>query len=51
LVDQRSVHWQNRAHFFVIAARLMRRIVLKTRVAARRRSAAVVSPLCLSTTR
>src|SRR5215211_4521030 len=30
LVDQRSVGWQNRAHFFAIAARLMRRIVLKT---------------------
>ena len=29
LVDQRSVDWHNRAHFFAIAARLMRRIVLK----------------------
>jgi RNA polymerase sigma factor (TIGR02999 family) len=28
LVDQRKVDWQNRAHFFAIAARLMRRIVL-----------------------
>jgi RNA polymerase sigma factor (TIGR02999 family) len=28
LVDQRRVDWQNRAHFFAIAARLMRRIVL-----------------------
>ena len=28
LVDQRSVHWQNRAHFYAIAARLMRRIVV-----------------------
>lgn len=37
LVDQRSVTWQNRAHFFAIAARLMRRIVLKQ---ARRRRAA-----------
>jgi RNA polymerase sigma-70 factor (ECF subfamily) len=37
LVDQHSVSWQNRAHFFAIAARLMRRIVLK---GARRRHAA-----------
>jgi len=36
LVDQRSVDWQNRAHFFAIAAQLMRRIVLKR---ARRRMA------------
>ena len=28
LVGQRRVKWQNRAHFFSIAARLMRRIVL-----------------------
>jgi RNA polymerase sigma factor (TIGR02999 family) len=28
LVDQRSVQWQNRAHFFAIAARLMRRILV-----------------------
>ena len=28
LVDQRQVHWQNRAHFFGIAAQLMRRILL-----------------------
>jgi RNA polymerase sigma-70 factor, ECF subfamily len=37
LVDQRSVNWLNRAHFFAIAARLMRRIVLKR---ARRRGTA-----------
>ena len=30
LVDQRAVDWQNRAHFFAIAAQLMRRLVLKT---------------------
>ncbi|HEX8734383.1 MAG TPA: sigma-70 family RNA polymerase sigma factor [Pyrinomonadaceae bacterium] len=29
LVDQRNVDWQNRAHFFGIAANLMRRILLK----------------------
>jgi RNA polymerase sigma-70 factor, ECF subfamily len=28
LVDQRDVHWQNRAHFFAIAAQLMRRILV-----------------------
>lgn len=28
LVDQRRVRWQNRAHFFAIAARVMRRILI-----------------------
>lgn len=28
LVDQRSVRWQNRAHFYAIAAQLMRRILI-----------------------
>src|SRR5437870_11136602 len=28
LVDQRQVRWQNRAHFFGIAAQLMRRILI-----------------------
>lgn len=28
LIDQQSVRWQNRAHFFAIAARLMRRILV-----------------------
>jgi RNA polymerase sigma-70 factor (ECF subfamily) len=28
LVDQRNVDWQNRAHFFAIAAQVMRRILL-----------------------
>jgi RNA polymerase sigma-70 factor (ECF subfamily) len=28
LVDQRAVHWQNRAHFFAIAAQAMRRILI-----------------------
>ena len=28
LVDQRSVNWQNRAHFFAIASQAMRRIVV-----------------------
>lgn len=28
LVDQKKVHWQNRAHFYGIAAQLMRRILV-----------------------
>src|SRR5437762_4892461 len=28
LIDQRSVEWQNRAHFFGIASRMMRRILV-----------------------
>lgn len=28
LVDQRDVHWQNRAHFIGIAAQMMRRILV-----------------------
>ena len=28
LVDQRSVHWQNRSHFFGIAAQMMRRVLV-----------------------
>jgi RNA polymerase sigma factor (TIGR02999 family) len=28
LVDQRNVRWQNRAHFFAVAAQLMRRILV-----------------------
>ncbi|MBL8960441.1 MAG: sigma-70 family RNA polymerase sigma factor [Gemmatimonadetes bacterium] len=28
LVDQRHVNWQNRAHFFAVAAQLMRRILV-----------------------
>jgi len=28
LVDQKQVHWKNRAHFFGIAAQLMRRILV-----------------------
>jgi RNA polymerase sigma factor (TIGR02999 family) len=39
LIDQRRVRWQNRAHFFGIAARLMRRILVdhaRSRAAAKR---------------
>ena len=28
LIDQKNVHWQNRAHFFGIAAQMMRRILV-----------------------
>jgi RNA polymerase sigma factor (TIGR02999 family) len=28
LVDQRNVHWQNRSHFFAVAAQMMRRILV-----------------------
>ena len=28
LIDQKRVHWQNRAHFFAIASKLMRRILV-----------------------
>lgn len=44
LVDQRGVDWQNRAHFFAIAARVMRRIVVdeaRRRKRAKRGSGAV----------
>src|SRR5207245_5500446 len=37
LVDQRNVAWQNRAHFFGIAAQMMRRVLVDH---ARRRAAA-----------
>ena len=37
LIDQRSVNWQNRAHFFAIAAQAMRRILIDN---ARKRTAA-----------
>jgi RNA polymerase sigma factor (TIGR02999 family) len=37
LIDQNSVSWQNRAHFFAIAAQAMRRILIDN---ARKRSAA-----------
>jgi len=44
LIDQRSVNWQNRAHFYAIAARLMRRILIdhaRRRVAERRGGGAI----------
>ena len=46
LVDQQRVRWQNRAHFFAIAAHVMRRILVdhaRTRAAAKRGRAATVT--------
>jgi RNA polymerase sigma factor (TIGR02999 family) len=42
LIDQNSVHWQNRAHFFAIAAQAMRRILIDSarRHAAQKRGGA-----------
>ena len=48
LVDQRAVQWQNRAHFFGIAAQAMRRILVdyaKTKNREKRGGAAVDLPL------
>lgn len=42
LIDQRDTHWQNRAHFFAIAAQAMRRILIdsaRRHVAAKRGNA------------
>lgn len=48
LVGQRDVDWQNRAHFFALAARLMRRILVdnaRRGLRAKRGAAAPVVPL------
>jgi RNA polymerase sigma factor (TIGR02999 family) len=48
LVDQTNVRWQNRAHFFAIAAQLMRRILVdhaRRRRRAKRGGSAIVVPL------
>jgi RNA polymerase sigma-70 factor, ECF subfamily len=48
LVDQTGVHWQNRAHFFGIAAQMMRRILVdhaRSRQYAKRGGA--LDPICL----
>ena len=48
LADQSEVHWQNRAHFFGVAAKAMRHIVVdhaRTRRAAKRGGAARRVPL------
>lgn len=48
LVDQKNVHWQNRAHFYGIAAQLMRRILVdhaRSRQAAKRGGSDIKLPL------
>jgi RNA polymerase sigma factor (TIGR02999 family) len=48
LIDQSRVQWQNRAHFFAIAARLMRRILVdhaRQRYAAKRGGTAITLSL------
>ena len=48
LIEQRNVRWQNRAHFFGIAAQLMRRILVdhaRTRHRVKRGGAAMRVPL------
>ena len=48
LVDQDRVRWQNRAHFFGVAARMMRRILVdhaRARAASKRGSGVVAVPL------
>jgi RNA polymerase sigma factor (TIGR02999 family) len=48
LVDQRDVRWQNRAHFFAIAAQMMRRILIdyaRKRAYAKRGGGARMLPL------
>ncbi|MCA1606807.1 MAG: sigma-70 family RNA polymerase sigma factor [Acidobacteria bacterium] len=48
LIDQKDVRWQNRAHFFGIAAQLMRRILVdhaRSRQAAKRGGSGIKLPL------
>jgi RNA polymerase sigma factor (TIGR02999 family) len=48
LVDQKNVHWQNRAHFFAVAAKLMRRILVdhaRRRHRAKRGGSGIALPL------
>ncbi len=45
LIDQKRVRWQNRAHFFALAARLMRRVLvdhIRGRSAAKRGGDAII---------
>lgn len=48
LLDWRAVHWQNRAHFFATAARMMRRVLVdaaRARRAAKRGDGVAAVPL------
>lgn len=52
LIDQTQVEWQNRAHFFAIAAQLMRRILIdhaRTRKRVKRRGSDQVEASIMST--
>ena len=51
LIDVRQVRWQNRAHFFAMAARLMRRILVDAAPSRGSQSAAAVHPSLHSTKR
>jgi len=50
LVPQRSIHWENRAHFFGIAARMMRRVLVDhaRRRQAVKRDGLATSPVTIS---
>jgi RNA polymerase sigma factor (TIGR02999 family) len=48
LIDQKSVQWQNRAHFFAVAAKMMRRILVdhaRRRHRAKRGGSGITVPL------
>jgi RNA polymerase sigma factor (TIGR02999 family) len=48
LIDQKSVQWQNRAHFFAVAAQMMRRILVdhaRRRHRAKRGGSGITVPL------
>jgi RNA polymerase sigma factor (TIGR02999 family) len=48
LIDASQVSWQNRAHFFAISARLMRRILVEfARSRQRQKRGAGIAPTCL----
>ncbi len=49
LIDQKGANWQNRAHFFAVAARVMRRILVDYARNVWPRSVAAASHACRST--
>ena len=44
LVGQKSIEWENRAHFFGVSARLMREILIEYARAADKNAAAILKP-------
>ncbi len=50
LVDWKDVRWQNRAHFFAMAAQIMRRVLVDMARARGRESAGAVRSMSLSRT-